>query len=141
MTQTMPSLELITPSSKPCTKCKEDKPLSEYNASENAPDKKRPECKSCQKHTTAVYRNTYYIKRYGITLADYNRMFSDQEGLCGICGRHQIEFKNRLHVDHCHETGKVRELLCGECNTGIGSLQDDPELLRVAIEYLERHLI
>src|SRR5674476_255535 len=57
---------------------------------------------------------------YGITQIEYKEMFKRQEDCCAICGRHQSLFKRRLHVDHNHETGKVRSLLCGRCNTGLG---------------------
>ena len=120
-----------------CRSCGETKPRNEFHAERRSKRGLRSECKSCRKDNS--YRDAYYKKKYGISLQDYNDMFATQEGCCSICGRHQVEFKKSLHVDHCHDTGKVRELLCQSCNTGIGSLQDDPELLRVAIEYLEKH--
>lgn len=76
--------------------------------------------------------------KFGITLADYNEMLEQQEGLCAIC-RQPPRGQRRLVVDHCHETGKVRQLLCHPCNSGMGLLQDNPELLAKAIQYLERH--
>ena len=57
---------------------------------------------------------------YGITLDDYNKMFNAQEGKCAICKKHQNELKKTLCVDHDHKTGKVRGLLCGRCNAGLG---------------------
>jgi hypothetical protein len=74
-----------------------------------------------------------HMKRhYDIDLEEYERLYEQQEGRCKICK----EPKNRLGVDHCHETGKVRGLLCRKCNAGIGMLNDDPNLVRAALEYL-----
>lgn len=67
---------------------------------------------------------------------NYNSLFNLQYGKCRICGTHQSELKAALCVDHCHKTGKVRGLLCHECNTGIGKFKDDKDLLIRAIEYL-----
>ena len=52
------------------------------------------------------------LKKYGLTLRQYDDMFEEQHGCCVICGRHQSEFKQKLAVDHNHTTGKVRALLC-----------------------------
>lgn len=86
----------------------------------------------------AYIRNWHLVKTYGITSEDYNNMFIEQGGRCAICGKHQTEFKKRLAVDHCHDTGKVRGLLCDSCNNGIGKLKDDIQLLTNAIKYLEQ---
>ncbi len=84
----------------------------------------------------AAMRKHNMKSRYGITIDDYNRMFKEQEGRCKICGAHQSEFSTRLHVDHNHETGKVRGLLCNSCNMGIGNFKDNIDLLLDVIEYL-----
>lgn len=76
---------------------------------------------------------------YGITLEQYNAMFDIQKGCCAICNKHQTEFKRRLSVDHCHETGKVRQLLCDLCNRALGYFKDSPELLETAASYLRKH--
>jgi len=90
-------------------------------------------------------------KQFGITAEEYAVMEKAQEGLCLICGRPPQGFARvhegaepvvrRLDVDHCHETGVVRGLLCNLCNQALGLFQDDPELLRKAAEYIERHHI
>jgi hypothetical protein len=77
------------------------------------------------------------LRKYGITLEQYNRQFERQNGLCAICEVYQSEFKRDFAVDHCHHTGKVRGLLCASCNSGIGKLQDNTDLLKSAILYLE----
>lgn len=69
--------------------------------------------------------------KYGLTVEQYERMVDQQGGRCAICRR-----AGRLHVDHNHNTGEVRGLLCMNCNTGIGHLGDDVEVLGRAIGYL-----
>lgn len=120
-----------------CNTCGETKSRNEFHSEKRSKRGIRGDCKSCRKDKS--YRDAYYIKKYGITLSEYDDMYSNQDGCCALCGRHQVEFKKRLHVDHCHITGNVRELLCQSCNTGIGSLKDDPELITKALEYLEKH--
>lgn len=72
-------------------------------------------------------------RKFGITLEDVRRMERTQRFRCAICRK-----KEKLHVDHCHRTGMVRGLLCGNCNRAIGLLKDSPKNLRAAISYLER---
>ena len=82
-------------------------------------------------------------KKFGILYDEYSQMIHDQENKCAICGNPETHMRNgrvkELAIDHCHETGKVRGLLCSDCNTGIGKLKDDPKILRKAAEYLEKH--
>jgi hypothetical protein len=67
-------------------------------------------------------------------------MFAEQGGRCVICQlREEDTPTNRFHVDHCHETGQVRALLCHACNTSLGKMKDSPELLRRAADYIERY--
>lgn len=84
----------------------------------------------------AIRRKSNLKTRFGITVEQYETMFLNQNGRCAICGREPD--LQRLHVDHDHKTGRVRGLLCMTCNTALGKFSDDPELLRKAIEYLER---
>lgn len=74
--------------------------------------------------------------RYGIRLTDYNRMLDEQGGCCAICGTREWGRKGP-HVDHNHETGEVRGILCSGCNTGLGQFHEDPNRMRLAIRYLE----
>ena len=77
-------------------------------------------------------------RNFGLTLEDYDRMLQAQEGRC-VCGKTEGDRGYyRLHVDHDHDTGEVRGLLCGSCNRGIGLLGEDPKLLRLLADYLER---
>ena len=78
------------------------------------------------------------LKRYGISPEEYNLLLAKQDGVCAICHTAEINgFGTRLAVDHCHETKKVRGILCGNCNRGLGFYGHEPERLRAAIAYLE----
>ena len=125
---------------KTCSKCNQEKPLEEFGTFKHKSGARyaNSRCKECQNNAS---RNSNYIRKYGITVDDYNQMFSDQEGCCWICGVHQIEFGKRLCVDHDHDkegAESVRGLLCTECNRGLGTFVDDPERLKQAIKYLEK---
>ena len=85
-------------------------------------------------------RNKQLKQWYGITLADYNTMFQQQNGFCLICGIHQSEVNKTFCVDHDHETGEVRGLLCDQCNKGLGHFKDNPSFLEKAADYLRRVL-
>ena len=76
-------------------------------------------------------------KAYGITLEDYNNRWTKNKGCCEICGDHETVLNRALHVDHNHDTGSVRGLLCSNCNTGIGMLKEDISILQKAVDYLE----
>lgn len=71
---------------------------------------------------------------YGVDADRYSEMMAAQSGCCAICR----EATEKLHVDHDHETGAVRGLLCRMCNQGLGFLRDNAEVMRNAIDYLER---
>jgi hypothetical protein len=78
------------------------------------------------------------LYRYGITSDEYDQLLVDQGGVCAVCGLPETSnFKSRLSVDHNHETGRVRGLLCNTCNRALGLLRDNPEVLRNAASYLE----
>jgi len=87
---------------------------------------------------TKEYRRGWKLKsRYGISAAEYDDMLMEQGGVCAIC---KGESGNtRLVVDHDHETGDIRAILCHSCNTGLGMLEDDPARLKKAIRYLKRY--
>ena len=93
-----------------------------------------------RKNNVDMHRGHKYRQLYGITLEQFEEMRTLQKCSCAICGKHELQNKNKkLFVDHDHDTGKVRELLCHGCNTGIGLLQDDVELLQKALDYLIKH--
>lgn len=77
-----------------------------------------------------------HLERYNITLEEYNELLYKQDNSCAICGEHESNLTKKMHVDHCHTTGKVRGLLCHSCNTGIGHLKEDKNIMLKAMEYL-----
>ncbi|HEF4840214.1 TPA: endonuclease VII domain-containing protein [Burkholderia vietnamiensis] len=85
--------------------------------------------------------SAYLNRCYGINYDAYLAMLAEQHGVCALCGgegfvmaRHH---KLKLVVDHCHKTGRIRGLLCHNCNRALGLLQDDADVIRKAIDYLE----
>lgn len=88
-----------------------------------------------------AHRRVMLRTNFGITLEQYNEMFERQGGVCAICKKPETwlyrDKVRALAVDHDHETGRVRGLLCGNCNRAIGQMLDDPERLRRAADYLE----
>ena len=98
--------------------------------------------KRCKLKNPDVIRKRLYRQKYGITIEDYNLLIEQQGGCCAICG--STEPKGRgpfFQVDHCHVTNRVRGLLCGPCNRGIGYLQDNPTVMRRAASYVEANQI
>lgn len=145
-----------------CKICKEGKKLFDFNKHLNNKDLHRNECRGCQKIASDKrytergdeYREKrrewtrnnpktihhHHLKtKFGISREDYELMFKEQGGKCAICKTTKTGRTKNFAVDHNHETGAVRSLLCTTCNTGIGHLKDDPALLRAAADYLERH--
>ena len=81
----------------------------------------------------------YYQRNHNLTQEERDQLAAAQGGVCLICklppeGRGQYD---RLHIDHCHKSGRRRGLLCGNCNTMIGLAGEDPKVLLAAVEYLE----
>ena len=78
-------------------------------------------------------------RQYGITLDEYHQMLDEQGHKCAICGNGDEVEGRRLAIDHCHDSGVVRGLLCGKCNRGLGLFYDSAELLKSAIQYLSQY--
>jgi len=84
-------------------------------------------------------RKNYHLKKhFNITLDEYNNLLELQDHSCKICLNHESTFTKKLAVDHCHSTGKIRGLLCDNCNRSIGMLKDSIEILQNAINYLKK---
>lgn len=83
-----------------------------------------------------VARDRNLRNLYGISLADYEDMVAAQDGKCAICDKEPE--KRVLEVDHCHQTGRIRGLLCRNCNLAIGKLYDSAEVMERALAYLRR---
>ena len=81
-------------------------------------------------------QNNKLKRKYGITSLEYRAIHNEQKGRCAICGRHSCANGDNLGVDHDHETKKVRGLLCRNCNTALGLLEDNPEFVRKMLIYL-----
>lgn len=83
-----------------------------------------------------IYYRRKIAKKYGLTVPQYEQMFVDQNNQCAIC-----KTVGKLGVDHNHQTGQVRQLLCENCNRGIGLFREDPERLRQAAAYCEAYSV
>lgn len=126
--------------SKVCPRCQENKAIELYHAPGHA------YCREC---ANAMKRERYQAKggkeavyaqnlrnNYGMTVAEYEARAERQGGRCAICGTTP---DHRLHVDHDHRTGAVRDLLCRPCNYALGNAQDSLRVVRAMVAYLERH--
>ena len=133
---------------KRCTKCKQDLELKMFYKTPTGKDGLRGDCKDCAwkqrkaqiaskdpAEWTAHRRPIILKNKYGITEEVYDRILAYQNGACAICLR-VVDYM--LHVDHNHDTGEVRGLLCRGCNSGMGMLGDNVDRLQRAIEYLRR---
>lgn len=102
------------------------------------PNQERAEyAKQWRKDNPDKVKNNLLRKMFGITLEDYNEMYKAQNGRCAICDKHSDDDSQALSVDHCHTTGKVRGLLCNNCNRALGLFNDSPEILSKAIAFLK----
>lgn len=130
-----------------CTTCRKGKTLGDFHKNSRNEDGRHAQCKECRKVFSTKHKERlaekdreYRLKnKFGLTVPEYDNLFETQLGCCAICGVHQDSLSRRLAVDHCHDSGKVRGLLCSNCNTGIGNLRDSIELLQKGVIYLERY--
>jgi hypothetical protein len=130
---------------KQCGKCGEQKPLSDFGKNRAKKCGINTKCKKCvTQQSIESYRRNPNTKRrytlmrqYGITLEDFEAMKESQKGCCAICNK---PFKNSVDtcIDHCHNTGKVRGLLCNHCNRAIGLFKESQESMQNAITYLNK---
>lgn len=145
---------------KVCSDCGLHKPLTEFYKRTLSPDGLGYKCKPCDLKTSQLYvannkekvrlrrreyrnankeRISIKKNRAKCSLEEFSKLFIEQKGRCKICNTHQDELKRRIAIDHCHETGKIRGLLCDRCNRAIGLLKDSIELLNNAANYLSNH--
>lgn len=132
-----------------CKTCLQEKNLAEFY--DHGPGKKRYDCISCWKDITRKQKerkdNDYLEKtresslkrNYDLTVAEYNVMLLNQNGLCLACEIHQSQLTRPLAVDHNHETGDVRGLLCTNCNSALGMVEENSRVLYGLISYLEQY--
>ena len=123
MGRAVPPRGTVPEGHKYCQGCGEIKPLSECHRG------KASRCKACRIDDNRVQ---HLKRRYGLTEAERDQLIASQGGVCCICLAAPA-----TQVDHCHETGRVRGVLCFNCNSGLGLLRDDPEAMDRAADYLE----
>jgi hypothetical protein len=132
-----------------CSKCSKEKKMSEFYKDKQKSSGYRPDCKSCNKincsgwaHKNPTQRKFNVLKfSTGVTKDQYLKLLLLQNNECAICKK-SIEDNNRnLSVDHDHKTYEVRGLLCTKCNFGLGYFNDNKQLLKFAIYYLDNNLI
>jgi hypothetical protein len=133
---------------KKCSSCQIEKPLDDFNKWKNGKMGRHNQCRDCAKlwkpnaeqraRSNKRTREWNRIKSSGFTQEDYNNKLIEQDGKCAICGTTDSG-KMDWHADHDHETGQKRGLLCHKCNTGIGLLKDDVDVLCAAIDYLNKY--
>ena len=137
--------------SKECTKCTEVKPFTEFYISKNHPTGYSSHCSMCIKAKAVKVRAANPEKtraknlksKFNMSIDDYNKLYIEQDGLCRICDEVETRRDSKggvvwMPVDHCHDTGKIRGLLCSRCNTGLGLLGDSIKTLKCAIKYLRK---
>jgi hypothetical protein len=124
-----------------CPDCQQLKPLEDFPRNRSTSTGRGNYCKPCHnvrgrenriRHNGST-RDYHLKRRYGITSADVDAMIEAQGGLCAICQKREPK-----HVDHDHVTGQVRGVLCSCCNQALGKARDRTDILRAAIDYLER---
>ena len=115
---------------KKCAHCRKVKKVECFATNNHCKDQLNPHCRECD-HIKG-------IKKYALDEITYNNMLVQQDNRCAICDRKP--YKRRLAVDHCHSTGKIRGLLCNECNTLLGRLGDDAYHVKQFIDKLLKYL-
>jgi hypothetical protein len=98
---------------------------------------KEAERRYSQKHREQISARQFKHRisaRYGLSLEQYEELKAKYNGMCFLCDKYEGD---KLHIDHCHETNKVRGMLCGSCNRGLGLLKDNVEVLKRAVKYLQ----
>lgn len=121
----------MSQSSKTCSKCGKEKPLLAFYTARRGALGRAAACKSC----SSLQARTW---RYGITADQWADLQVVQQGCCAICER-PLGDGYYTTLDHCHSTGRVRGLLCQNCNAGLGKFLDSPDILIRAAEYLLAH--
>lgn len=132
---------------KVCKQCGKEGSLDLFQKDITKKDKVRPECKECtaanrkKRYSPVVNRKNNMQKNFGKGILEtYKHLFDLQGGVCAICQSPENGRYAHLSVDHDHDTGKIRGLLCNNCNRGIGLLKDDPKILEQAKEYIEKYV-
>ncbi len=140
-----------------CPSCDVFYPKTNFYKDQRGTDGLTRRCKQCHSSKSYIsrkrrpyFKNERYesmrqwmlAKKYGLTLEEFRSLLNKQKGKCKICGAISNqwwtnEFNGGLHIDHHHLCGGVRGLLCSRCNTAIGLMSEDPDILKKAIKYLK----
>ena len=120
---------------KKCIKCGEQKPLSEFYKHQQTIDGFRGDCKPCN---VISVRDRRLKRIYGFNFETFSLMVEKQNHSCAICFS-KLDIGKNTHVDHDHKTGKVRAILCQNCNTALGSFKDSIDILKSAVKYLKKY--
>lgn len=134
---------------KVCRECNNTKQRERINASPELQAKRRESVRRWRLNNPEEYqrrqRERHLKYTWGMTTEEYDLKLEQQNNVCAICGRPEKSKRGTasgqlaLAVDHDHETGKIRELLCMDCNQTLGKFNDDPEWFHKAAEYLIKH--
>jgi hypothetical protein len=146
---------------KVCSECQKARPLEDFYRSKHGAQGRRANCKDCQNARTYAWRNANRqryleirrdetrrvaarasmrsLSKYGLTEDDYVRMLAEQQDVCAVCGNGPGGRVRRLCVDHCHDTGKVRGLLCDPCNRILGMIKDSKEHAHSMADYIDKY--
>lgn len=148
-----------------CWKCRKFKACTAFNKNSFKKRGLSDECRICKSDLDREYRLKYpdriqeykrthknfmrcskYKRKYGITLLEYLKLLEKQNYKCKICKQGETyhnpynkKLKKNLAVDHCHKSGHIRGLLCGNCNKGLGLFKDDTTLLSRAGKYIKKN--
>ena len=136
---------------KTCTVCKQTLGYEHFHNSKVTKDGKGYRCRKCDTEARTQYRLNNLVRyktisrnkqlkfKYGLSIEEYNVLLENQNHSCAICKCNVTSkrVKGSFAVDHNHTTGKIRGLLCNQCNRAIGMLNDSPELLQTALTYLQ----
>jgi hypothetical protein len=140
-----------------CSRCRQEKAPEDFNLARNFTRGRRYWCRECAREfarqriwewrqsldpelRSRFDRSSNLMRLYGLTLDEYDALVDQQDGVRAICREPPVKGRGkRLVVDHDHQTGRIRGLLCALCNVAIGYLREDPQLFDRAKEYLIRH--
>jgi hypothetical protein len=127
---------------KVCYVCRKEKPKHLFGINNTRNDGLQTYCTQCAKEKQSSW---YYKRVHGVSLEERDGILKKQNGKCAICNNEtEFQLKKGKHtntgefavIDHCHSSKKIRGVLCGHCNTGLGAFKDNPFYLESAIKYL-----
>ncbi len=128
---------------KTCSSCKKTKHVTEFHHNKRSHDGLQSNCKDCnctktRQRDPEYWRAQNWKRKFGITPEQYNSLLAEQNHRCAICEKHESEFKTKLAVDHDHDTGRIRGLLCNYCNRRVVGRHRNGDLLRKMADYVEQ---